>query len=277
MRKIFEHVRINIKSISGVMAKMWGILFPLYWGVIFSGYFSSIFVTVANSILVIIILILLTFAISTIYVLNVNHRVVFRSITNKSLEVEFGDIFSSNAEIKVIPVNCCFDTVVDDKLIARNSLHGMLIANHLKHIDYELLCNKITLGLSDIKGNVCSDKTNGKSIRYPTGTIVEIDDGNVIYYLLALTKLDSKNKAYCSEIYYYNAIIHLMNYYDQHGQGKTMAIPNLGAGFSRINQPEQILLEALISAIRMLQSRMRGDIKIIVHDAKRDIISITDL
>ena len=45
--------------------------------------------------------------------------------------VKFGDIFSEEYKSKnvviAIPVNRCFDTIVNDKLISSNTLHGKVI------------------------------------------------------------------------------------------------------------------------------------------------------
>ncbi len=42
---------------------------------------------------------------------------------NTDTKIEFGDIFKESGLI-VIPVNEYFDTIIDDRIIAKNTLHG---------------------------------------------------------------------------------------------------------------------------------------------------------
>lgn len=277
MKKLLHRIEINMNMIVSNVFKIWGVFFPLYWGVVFSGYFGTVFGNVLNCILFVIAAAAFIVFISIFLTLRIKERTIFHSSTNKALEVQFGDIFSNEAEIKVIPVNRCFDTIVNNTVISNQSLHGQLIKQHLNHLSYEEFCEKLKRGLRDQVGEEIPNKINGNQIRYPVGTIVEIEDGGVIYYLLGMTKMDEVCQVSCTTEDYFCAIGSLMRYYDAHGQGKTIAIPNLGAGFSRLNQTEQILLNSLTSTIHMHQNCMRGNVKIIVHESQKSIVSITDL
>lgn len=277
MKNLYGRIRINFDEILRCMVKILGIIFPLYWSVVFSGYFSVYVQSLTKGILITLLMVIIIAGISMVYTLNICHKEIFRSTTNCVLEVEYGDIFSSDAEIRVIPVNCCFDTIVDEKIISKKSLHGMLISQHLKKLSYIGFCQKLDEKLRQIESTEIVERVTGKANRYPIGTVIELDDGDITYYLLALTKLDEDNHASCSVNDYYQAIISLMEYYDRHGQGRTMAVPVIGAGFSRLNMTEQVLLETLVSTIKMLQAYMRGKIRIVVHSEKKNSVSITIL
>lgn len=277
MKNLYSRIRINFDEILRCMVKILSVIFPLYWSVVFSGYFLVYFQSITKGILFALLMMIIIAGISTAYTLNICHKEIFRSTTNCALEVEYGDIFSSDAEIRVIPVNTCFDTIVDEKIISKKSLHGMLISQHLNKLSHIGFCQKLEEKLGSIESTEIAERVAGNVVRYPIGTVIEMEDGDITYYLLALTKLDEENHASCSVNDYYQAIISLMDYYDRHGQGRTMAVPTIGAGFSRLNMTEQVLLETLVSTIKMLQGYMRGNIKIVVHSKKKNRVSITNL
>lgn len=125
-------------------------------------------------------------------------------IKNSTFKIKLGDIFKQS-ELKVINFNEYFDTVVDNKIIAKNSLNGQFILNKVQ--DVKELDDIIKESLKNNFILFNNERSKGKKIKYDIGSIVEYDD----YLLTALTKFDKDNRANLSLRDY---LIFLMNFWD---------------------------------------------------------------
>lgn len=198
---------------------------------------------------------------------------------DKEFIVKYGDIFKDKSHIKVIGVNCCFDTVVNGTLISKNTLHGKFInkyfENNIQELDMKISDSLLSNGY---KSNVITTKKEGKKDRFEFGSIAEIKCGNVTYYLLALTEFDDNLNAHCTTKDYCVAINSLMDYYDRHSQGEEISIPLIGSGnMSRLNKPKMFVLKTLIELIKMNDDKLKDKLNIIVNDSDKDKISIAEL
>ena len=127
------------------------------------------------------------------------------SIQGSTFEIKSGDIFES-PNLKVINFNEYFDTQVDNKIIAKNSLNGKYILdilnNDIKELDVEIerqLASKV-LANND-------NRKLGKKKQYNLGEIVEYKD----YLLTSFTKFTNDNRAILSLKDY---LTFLMNFWD---------------------------------------------------------------
>lgn len=272
-------IKNNFKVIYNYSIKIGGAIFAFLGFVSVFIDISSCFPRWSNAILCILCILVFVVLMACIYVLTIRKKEVFLSKNQKSLTVSYGDLFEDNSKIKVIAVNRCFDTEVNGELISPQSLHGKWIQQHLKNISVSDLNNQINESLKNqgCKGEFIQDKHKGSQIRYPLGTIAEIYDGEIRYYLLALTEMDSNLNSHCTLEDYCYSISKLMHYYDMHGQGNNMVIPIIGSGFARLDRSEKELLDLMISLIKIHQTDMRGNIKIIVHNKLRSLVPIADL
>ena len=125
-------------------------------------------------------------------------------IKNSTFKIKLGDIFEQ-PELKVINFNEYFDTIVDNKIIAKNSLNGQFILNKVR--DVKKLDSVISESLKDSIKEINNERLNGKKIKYELGSIVEYND----YLLTALTKFDNDNRANLSLRDY---LMFLMNFWD---------------------------------------------------------------
>ncbi|MDO5573750.1 MAG: DUF6430 domain-containing protein [bacterium] len=234
---------------------------------------------VATNILILLLLFITIYIFAIIYVIGNSKKNIFRSVTNKDLNIKYADLFKGKSKIRVIAVNRCFDTVVDDKIISSKSVHGLFIKNEISNMSIRELDMAIDESLlqQGIEGTSCEEKKDGKTVRYPTGTVAEVKYGDHIYYLLGLTKFDSNNNASCTIEEYSHSLIKLMEYYDNHGQGHDMDIPLIGSGIARMHIKSSDLLKYMISLIKVNQDKMLGNINIIIHTSQRDGISIQEL
>lgn len=80
-------------------------------------------------------------------------------IKTSTFEIKTGDIFEQD-KLKVINFNEYFDTVVDNKIIAENSLNGKFIKE--KVADVKGLDEIIKQSLANTNSFVNNDRKNGK-------------------------------------------------------------------------------------------------------------------
>lgn len=125
-------------------------------------------------------------------------------IKNSTFNIKSGDVFEQ-PQLKVINFNEYFDTIVDNKIIAKNSLNGQFILNKVR--DIKKLDSVISESLKDSIKEINNERLNGKKIKYELGSIVEYND----YLLTALTKFDNDNRANLSLRDY---LMFLMNFWD---------------------------------------------------------------
>lgn len=180
----------------------------------------------------------------------------------------------------VVPVNRCFDTIVDNVLISENTLHGKLFNKFYENniFTQEGLNNEIQKKLNrlklDIEGLQQSEKNRGNRKRYPVGTIVEVRVGNINYFMVGLTKFDSDLHASISEKEYLDMLFEIFQYITIHSQGFATYIPLIGGGHSSAYKNGQHILEFMVKFIQLNQDMINCDINIVVNETSRDIISI---
>ena len=267
--------KVNLNAILKCFIRISGIIFSLVGFIAAFIDFSGCFNSWGSAIIYIFIILFLIFIASAVITLFVKRKVVFCSKNQKKLTVAYGDLFEEQSEIKVIAVNRCFDTEVNDDLISIKTVHGKWIKKNPNiNIEEQIESSLKRQGLVGIE---VSEKRLGNKLRYPVGTVAEVKDGKVTYFLLALTEMNENLNTHCTLDDYCIAISKLMSYFDQRGQGNDMAMPIMGSGFSRLDRSEEELLIFMIQLIKIRQNKMRGNIKIIVHESLKSVLSIADL
>lgn len=182
-------------------------------------------------------------------------------INNTKIIVQEGDIFellekdpeNRDGEICIIGVNDYYDVIVDDRIIAKDSLHG----KYIKKIDQvrklELLDKVIeTDEILNKPGNGVEnqERAKGKKIRYSIGSVVEFES----YVLAAFTKFDENNKAFLSAEDYTGFWMHFWENIDEIYAGRTINIPLMGAGITRFRNgkpSKQELLETMLWTLKI--------------------------
>lgn len=134
-----------------------------------------------------------------------NIKNISLSIHGSTFEIKSGNLFDS-PDLKVVNFNEYFDTQVDNKVIAKNSLNGKFILDILNN-DTNDLDLKIEKQLSGKIIETNEKRENGKKNKYNLGEIVEYND----YLLTSLTKFTDDNRAILSLKEY---LSFLMNFWD---------------------------------------------------------------
>jgi hypothetical protein len=201
-------------------------------------------------------------------------------INTSEIEVKFGDIFTEQADLKVIAFNEYFDTLVDDKVIAKSTLNGIFINKFFKE-KVEELDGIISADahLSEMKVAENADRSVGKKMKYKLGTICVVND----YLLTALTHFDADNRAYLEINDYINCLLNFWNEVDRVYAGKTIALPILGSGITRFkgydNISDQELLELIIWTFKVSRIKFTypSKVKIVVYKDKSDKTNLLKL
>ncbi len=171
---------------------------------------------------------------------------------NFRLTIEKGDLFSKEGII-VIPVNEYFDTIVNEVIISRNTVHGAWINRYWKdriqELDGKIADGMAALHAEGITGTEVEGRGPGKEVKYPVGTCIPIRDGMNTYVLCALTYFDSNNKAYLPRKEFSNVIEGLFDCLKQISTDKPVYLPLFGTGLSRLNRSRQRILSFFVEII----------------------------
>lgn len=205
--------------------------------------------------------------------------------------VQYGDVFSEDEVLNpeerrnvVIPVNRCFDTLVDDDLVSSRTLHGIAMRKLYSegYFDENSLNSAIQQNLNNrqimAEGIQASEKRSGNLKRYPTGTVAEVQvSSNCTYFFLGLSSFDKNLKATTSNEEYVLALMKLLEFCNDRSQQFPVVMPLIGGGLSRTQKKERSILEYLVKLIKMNEDLIHGDIHIVVRESGKESIAITDL
>lgn len=224
-----------------------------------------------------------TFFIETIKLSNVmlqGTKVLWKQGSN-SLNLMTGDIIkiafnereSLAKKIVVIPVNSTFETKLSVNsendicpLVSENTIHGKWLVNILKEISKDDLDGRISnylnkFGTKPIGNCYCP---GGKSEQFTIGDTAVIQNKGTIFYLLAISDFDTKNKAHSSKEMIEKSITRLLEYYDDIGQGYELYLPLLGTGKSRANLTTKQSYELIKTIVINNSKIVKGTINIVV-------------
>lgn len=199
-------------------------------------------------------------------------------INNSTVIIKTGDLFKEEG-FKVIAFNEYFDTQVDNKVISENTLNGIYLRENVHNTDeLDQLISKDT----HLKDNILESNDTrvcGKKIKYKLGTIFQHND----YLLTAFTKFDKNNRAYLYINDYVNFLLQFWNEIDIIYAGKSISIPLLGSGITRLKEDntisEQELLELLILSFKISRIKFTypSKLSIIIHESKSNKINFYKL
>ena len=227
--------------------------------------------------------------IGAVVVINTKEVKLFDVGNNHAVYVKYGDVFSeeliSNNQYNhrniLVSVNRCFDTIVNDNLISRNTLHGAAIKKIIKDKPYK--AKKLDMEIQKQLGSKHfiqleqNEKPSGNLRRYDEGTVVEITAGNATYFLLGLTCFDENLHPYISDKEYIQALMCGFEYSMERNQGNPLIFPLLGAGRAGTGKNEKDILEFLVKFLQLHKSKINCDVYLVVRSSAKNSISIFDL
>jgi len=216
---------------------------------------------------------------NVLIVLKMNQKLeeVTLTISPKvTIDISYNNIFSQEGII-VIPVNEYFDTVVDDKIISSNTLHGKFIQFFFKK-NLDCLDKQIEASLSSKEHKIDDTRIDGKNKKYPLGTVAIIKEKKKIFFLVSLTRFNKNHRAQISKIEYQIVLVKLMKFIEEFSQGYKVNVPLLGGGHSGLNLEKQKLLEYLLTSINFEEKlTLKNGLHIVLSDRNKDSVDLNEI
>lgn len=195
-------------------------------------------------------------------------------IRNTKITIKEGDLFKEEGK-KVIAFNEYFDTQVDDVIIAKKSLNGIFITEHVS--DVASFDRHISDFLSNRTPVFVDERRLGKKIRYDLGTIVPYED----YYLLAYSRFDENNCAFLEKDDIAKVYLKMWSEIDILKACNSICMPVLGSSrlVRKMDYTPQQLLELLLWSFRISGMNMTrlASITIVVHKTMVESIDFLKL
>ncbi len=192
---------------------------------------------------------------------------VILKINRTKVVFTIGDIFTESG-LKAIPFNEYFDTKVDEKLISSSSLNGIFLKNTGVNLDE---FENIYLDDENIQRKLIEENHDrkGKKNRYTLGTSFVFKE----YIIVAFSSFDKQNRAYMSYNEYVKCLLHFWQEVDRLHAGRSIVIPLMGAGITRIfdwpDAREQDFFDTILYTFRVSRIKLNIDseLKIVVPKA----------
>jgi hypothetical protein len=223
-------------------------------------------------------LVAIVYVVITIAILIIKHYLTKKEIKlyirGMKVIIKQGDIFKGNGW-KLIPFNEYFDTVVDDKIIAHNSLNGMLIDHFVDDIDNF----KRELAADDSSPLAAQKRfVSHERWQYPLGTIKTYAGR---YMSLALTHFNEQNEAHTTRAEYEQTLRIMWKEIGRVYAGKSINLPLIGAGLTRLDdmveKPNTELLKCILCTLRTSSVILTESITILLTEKALETINLYEL
>ena len=199
-----------------------------------------------------------------------------------NVTVSEGDIFdyAGNDNYVIIPVNEYFDTIVNESIINKGTIHGQFIQryykdNHSKlHVETEAYFTE-----NKIKGKeVARRGSEGYKKKYPLGTCAIIKKENTNFVLLALTHFDEEDHAYVELSEFGRSISTMCKTLADKVEDKPIYMPLMGMGMSRLNQTGQFILKYTLDTIVGIKDlALQKGINIVVYPPVAKTLNLNEI
>ncbi len=183
-------------------------------------------------------------------------RSVSLDIDGSTFIIAQKDIFEADG-LKVINFDEFFDTKVDDKIIAKNSLNGVFLSKEVG--DAHRLNSLIARALQDEPQEHVKERKIRPNVKYELGTIYRYDN---TFLLTAFTMVDEDNRAYLSMRDYVRFLLNFWNNLDKVYANKCVNITLFGSSsltrFEDVkNLSEQELVEIIIWTFKISRIKFK--------------------
>lgn len=249
----------------------------------------DIWIRIGISVGVLLILWIVCFVIVGLILIRKKRFNVIDANSGHKLYLQYGDLFDENEVLVpkerrniVIPVNRCFDTIVDNHLISERTLHGKAIKLfYEKKIYTEVSLNSTIQKLLENKEyeNLSkNEKPVGNRKRFPVGTVIDLPGDNNEHFLLwALSTFDSKLKAHTTMQDYALAVQKLVEACNEESEGFPIVIPVVGTGLSRTKKEQHDVISYLINSFKLNKAEINCDIHIVVREDIKNQVAIMNI
>lgn len=296
VKSIYKEIEINLKYIAKSASIWTGSLVASAQFICFLTDFNDVFPEewkffkrVLISLIVVTVVWIFAFVIKSFKTLTGESVEVINAGNNNHVYVEYGDLLEYADERRnvVVTANRCFDTIVDDDLIASNTIHGKAINKICVSGYHEKMLNeslqKDLFERRKINPEMeltLDDKRKGNLMRYPAGTIAEFkknNSDNITYFFLGMSAFNKDLHAETTDKEYAIVIQSLIEYCNIRSNKIPIYIPIIGTHSLNNKKQERELLEYIVNAFRFNKNLINTDIHIVVYKGRRDEVSIYGL
>ena len=201
-------------------------------------------------------------------------------IEESDVTVKVGDIFAQPG-LKAIAFNECFDTIVDERLVASATINGQFLnrlpAGEIANLDQHIESYGFESG--EILGEP-STRAHGKKKRFQIGTICVYKNE---YLLTAFSRFDDNYKAVLTMPEYLEFLINFWDRVNNIYALRSVSTPIFGSGITRIKGHRSIsdedLLKIMLWTFRISEMRFRypARLTIVIHKDKIGKINLLDI
>jgi hypothetical protein len=196
--------------------------------------------------------------------------------TDTVLEIIFGDLFGLEG-YRAISVNEFFDSDLG-KIVAEESLHGQFLkkcfGGHPESFD-----KQVTDELTNVPPET-TNRSGGKTLRYPVGTsaLITVDKERYLTFVLTQTDLET-HKASADVDMLWRGLQGLWKRARIETGGQSLNVPLVGSGLAGIGLPTRDLLNLiLLSAIaETKQKQITRRIRVVLWKDRYDDLDLRDV
>ena len=199
-----------------------------------------------------------------------------------SINIFEGDLFDfvGNDNFVIIPVNEYFDTIVNETIINKGTIHGRFIQNYYRD-NHSQLHEEIEafLAKNNIHGEkVARENSEGYKNKYPLGTCAIINKADTNFVLLAMTHFDKDDHAYVELSEFGRSISLMCRTLADKVEDKPIYMPLMGMGMSRLNQTGQFILKYTLDTIIGIKGlAIQNGINIVVYPPVAKTINLNEI
>lgn len=186
-------------------------------------------------------------------------------IGRNTVTVKSGDIFKAPGW-RVIPMDTTFSTVVDDKVISKNSLHGKLV---LKYGN----ADEIKEAVKNEAGRRGLQECNG-ICRFPLGAVIPYEcngkNGQCDTYLMvAMTDLNENWEAHTTMAQYEHMLMEMWKEIGRVYARNDIVLPLMGSGITRFDDDQDdpaLLLRCMLCTLNTSKIHLNSKITVVIYD-----------
>jgi Domain of unknown function (DUF6430) len=171
---------------------------------------------------------------------------------NVTVSIIQGDLFDQSGHI-MIGMPDTFDTDIPE-IIDPQSIQGQFLAKVFSN-DVDEFDRRLDQALSGIPSTGSVTK-EGKTERFPLGTVATLRERNRCYFCVAYTEMNARNQARGTPAGLWKSLDSLWRAVSEHGNGGQLSLPVIGGGQARISQvlPQQDSIRFIVLSF-LLASR----------------------
>lgn len=193
--------------------------------------------------------------------------------------IKEGDLFKED-DLIVIGFNEYFDTIVDDKIIAKKSINGLFINNILEG-SIDALDSFIESNIDNRqKLEVVDNRVRGNKQKYQIGTVCLYSDK---YILTAFAKFNERNEARLTMPEYLEFLINFWDEVNSIYAARSISVPIFGSGITRIkehkNTTDEQLLKIMLWTFKISEMKFThpARLTIVVYPDRMKAINLTSI